>query len=103
MDDLGPLIMAVGPPEVSVKPPPLLEDLGLHPCPRKQTCSIQHLCLAGAIMGSLKDCSIKGRLHCHISNCFFHMLLQVTSKIALKGKKPFPKVEVADDEEQERE
>lgn len=54
-------------------------------------------------MGSLKDCSIKGRLHCDISNCFFHMLLQVTSKIALKGKKPFPKVEVADDEEQERE
>lgn len=87
LGDLGHLIMAVGPQEGSVKPSPLLEDSGLCRPLRKQSCNVQHLHLAGAILQCLRDCLIKSVLHCHISNCFFHTLLQVVSKIASSDKR----------------
>lgn len=83
-----------------MRPSALLEEWGQHLPPRRQTCSV--LGLTGAILLCLRDCLIKKNAAPSHFNCFLLTLLQVTSKIALKGNKPFPKVGVAD-EEQERE
>lgn len=83
-----------------MRPSALLEEWGQHLPPRRQTCSV--LGLTGAILLCLRDCLIKKNAALSHFNCFLLTLLQVTSKIALKGNKPFPKVGVAD-EEQERE
>lgn len=83
-----------------MRPSALLEEWGQHLPLRRQTCSV--LGLTEAILLCLRDCLIKKNAAPSHFNCFLHTLLQVTSKIALKGNKPFPKVGVAD-EEQERE